>query len=193
MADTRRLRPKRKFEVAFRNKRIHVWTDSQALKRISLRSMYKESGPVSYMREALALRLMNDIGVPSQKAVHVRLFLNGAFYGLYLLVEEIDNTWLERQRWPADTMLLKAQHWKVRYARGGQSSQNTDPSRSTPTCERPTCGWNARRRRPTSNTTQGQATVVASGARWRTKSSHQRRVCCPCALRVLTELLSAGR
>jgi len=68
---------------------------------------------VSYMREHLALRLLNDIGVPSQRSVYVRLFLNGDFYGLYLLVEQLDSTWLERQRWPADTMLLKAQHWKV--------------------------------------------------------------------------------
>ena len=96
------------------NKRVHVWADSPTPKRISLRSMFKESGPVSYMREYLALRLLNDIGVPSQRSVYVRLFLNGDFYGLYLLVEQLDSTWLERQRWPADTMLLKAQHWKVR-------------------------------------------------------------------------------
>ena len=41
--------------------------------------MFKESGPVSYMREALALRLLNDIGVPSQQGKYVRLFQNGAF------------------------------------------------------------------------------------------------------------------
>jgi hypothetical protein len=41
----------------------------------------QESGPVSYMREALALRLMNDIGVPSQRARYVRLFQNGACVG----------------------------------------------------------------------------------------------------------------
>ena len=99
--------------MSFVNKRAHVWADSPTPKRISLRSMFKESGPVSYMREHLALRLLNDIGVPSQRSVYVRLFLNGDFYGLYLLVEQLDSTWLERQRWPADTMLLKAQHWKV--------------------------------------------------------------------------------
>lgn len=76
--------------------------------------MFKESGPVSYMREALALRLLKGIGVPSQQAAHVRLFLNGDFYGLYLLADEIDSTFLARQRWPADTLLLKAQHWKAR-------------------------------------------------------------------------------
>ena len=108
--------PKRKFEVEFINKRAHVWLGEPKPKRICLRSMFKESGPVSYMREALALRLLNDIGVPSQRAAHVRLFLNGDFYGLYLLADEVDSTWLERQRWPADTILLKAQHWKVRAA-----------------------------------------------------------------------------
>ena len=100
--------------MSFVNKRVKVWADSPTPKRISLRSMYKESGPVSYMREHLALRLLNEIGVPSQRSAYVRLFLNGDFYGLYLLVEPVDSTWLERQRWPADTMLMKAQHWKVR-------------------------------------------------------------------------------
>jgi hypothetical protein len=33
---------------------------------------------VSYMREALALRLLNDAGVPSQRSQYVRLFQNGA-------------------------------------------------------------------------------------------------------------------
>jgi hypothetical protein len=105
--------PKRKFEIEFTGKRAHLWAGAPQPKRISLRSNFKESGPVTYMREALALRLMNDIGVASQRAAHVRLFLNGEFYGLYLLADEIDSTWLERQRWPADTILLKAQHWKV--------------------------------------------------------------------------------
>jgi hypothetical protein len=37
----------------------------------------------------------------------------GVFYGLYLLVEEIDKTWLETQPLlKEDAMLLKAQHWK---------------------------------------------------------------------------------
>ena len=33
---------------------------------------------MSYMREALALRVMNDIGVPCQQGFYVRLFQNGA-------------------------------------------------------------------------------------------------------------------
>ena len=89
---------------------------------------------MSYMREALALRVMNDIGVPSQKGVYVRLFQNGTatsttrllvaaqavsppaiagvLYGLYLMVDVFDATWLQRMNLPPDTALLKAQHWK---------------------------------------------------------------------------------
>ena len=78
--------PKRKFEASFENKRFVWMKDAPAVKKIALRSMFKESGPVSYMREALALRLLNDIGVPSQRSRYVRLYLNGAFYGLYLMV-----------------------------------------------------------------------------------------------------------
>jgi hypothetical protein len=35
------------------------------------------------MREALALRLMNDAGVPSQRARYVRLYQNGARVSLF--------------------------------------------------------------------------------------------------------------
>ena len=108
--------PKHKFQLHFLNKRLRWLSNAPAVRRISLRSMYKESGPPSYIREALALRLMKEVGVPSQESLYVRLFLNGEFYGLYLMVEEIDSTWLQRQNWPADTMLLKAQHWKARPA-----------------------------------------------------------------------------
>ena len=136
--------PKHKFEVEFTGKRAHLWAGAPQPKRISLRSMFKESGPVSYMREALALRLMNDIGVASQRAAHVRLFLNGEFYGLYLLADEIDSTWLERQRWPADTILLKAQHWKVRADALRSTSQSADaPAVLQPASPRPPPGVSA--------------------------------------------------
>ena len=142
--------------------------------------MYKESGPVSYMREHLALRLLNDIGVPSPRSMYVRLFVNGDFYGLYLLVEELDSTWLERQRWPADTMLLKAQHWKVRPLALPLFWGRTDPTLlgSTQICELRTCALSVRRPRLTSSTRPVLDTAAASAALWPIKSSSQKYVGC---------------
>ena len=136
---------------------------------------------MSYMREHLALRLLNEIGVPSQRSAYVRLFLNGDFYGLYLLVEPLDSTWLERQRWPADTMLMKAQHWKVRLLAPPLDAQTHSDLRlftrdSTQICELRIYAWSVLRPPPTSSTTPVQATAAALVARWPTRSSCQRWV-----------------
>ena len=82
--------------------------------------MYVESGSVSYMREALALQLFKQAGVPCADAFYVRLYLNGNFYGLYLAVEDIDKRWLARRSFPNTTLLLKSEHYKYRRdCRGG--------------------------------------------------------------------------
>lgn len=53
--------------------------------------MFAESGPTSYMREALALAIFRDAGVPCAETRYVRLFLNGTLRGLYLLTERLDS------------------------------------------------------------------------------------------------------
>jgi hypothetical protein len=74
--------------------------------------MFQESGPVSYMRKALALRFMEELRVPAAAARHVRLRQNGAFYGLYLMVEQVDKVFLARKGLAPHGRLFKAAHWK---------------------------------------------------------------------------------
>ena len=63
---------------------------------IELFSFYQESGPNSYMRKALAMRLMAANGVPVSGTRHVRVFQNGGFLGLYLAVEVVDKQFMQR-------------------------------------------------------------------------------------------------
>ena len=48
------------------------------------------------MREALAWETFVDAGVPSSQTFHLRVEMNGDFYGLYLFMEDSDADWLRR-------------------------------------------------------------------------------------------------
>jgi spore coat protein CotH len=50
----------------------------------------------STMREPLSMRLFARLGLPASREVHVRLFVNGAYAGLYVLVEPVDRTFVAR-------------------------------------------------------------------------------------------------
>jgi|AntAceMinimDraft_1070359.scaffolds.fasta_scaffold08884_2 hypothetical protein len=50
--------------------------------------------------------------VPAPAAKHVVLRQNGAFYGLYVMMENVDDAFLERQGFDPTGPLLKAVHWK---------------------------------------------------------------------------------
>jgi hypothetical protein len=115
--------PKRKFRVTFLAGQHFHWPggDGYKVKRLNLRSMYIESGPVSYMREALALQLFKQAGVPCADSFYVRLFLNGKFYGLFLAVEDIDKRWLARRNFANTTLLLKSEHYKYSNLRAPDS------------------------------------------------------------------------
>jgi spore coat protein CotH len=70
----------------------------------------REGADSSYLREVLAHRMANDFGIEAPRANHGRVCLDGAYEGLYSLVEEADATRFVRQHFPdADTGGL----WKV--------------------------------------------------------------------------------
>lgn len=71
----------RQFRMTFVGKHFKWREGAPSVKHISLRSMYQESGPVSYIREALALRVLKDAGVPSSEARYVRCVPRGSREG----------------------------------------------------------------------------------------------------------------
>jgi len=67
------------------------WDGSDAkfygLKKLQLHSMNNDP---TQLRERLGYHLYGSMGVPSPRAVHARLLINGEFAGLFALVEQID-------------------------------------------------------------------------------------------------------
>jgi spore coat protein CotH len=57
------------------------------LKRLNFNSMAKDR---SQLRERLAYRVFRDMGLPTPRAVHARLSVNGEDQGLFTLVEDVD-------------------------------------------------------------------------------------------------------
>jgi hypothetical protein len=49
----------------------------------------------SFVREALAYRLMRDEKVPAPRTSYAKVYINGLYWGLYLVVESIDKTFLK--------------------------------------------------------------------------------------------------
>jgi spore coat protein CotH len=50
----------------------------------------------SLVREAVAMKVFARMGFPAPREAHVRLFVNGAFAGVYVVVERIDRRFVER-------------------------------------------------------------------------------------------------
>ena len=111
--------PKHKLALSFHNSSRLMWRNVSSpragfgSREVELRSMYAESGPTAYMREALALRLFQAAGVPAADSRYVRVFLNnGTFHGLYLLTERVDEDWLAERGFGNGTVLWSTEHYK---------------------------------------------------------------------------------
>lgn len=101
--------PKRKFKFDF-NKGNHFrfMAGLGRVEEINLQSHQYEIGPTSYMRETIAFQFMRDVGVPAPLAYHIQLRQNGAFYGLYSIIEQIDEEFLDRNGFDAAGLMYKA-------------------------------------------------------------------------------------
>jgi hypothetical protein len=66
--------------------------------RLNIKSMYNDP---SQMREAVAWALFRRAGVPAARHTYTRLAINGAYQGLYSLIEQVDRSFL-RERFGAN-------------------------------------------------------------------------------------------
>lgn len=57
------------------------------LRKINLSNGFQDP---SMMRDALAYKFMRDAGLDAPRTAYTRLYLNGTYWGLYIMVEEID-------------------------------------------------------------------------------------------------------
>jgi hypothetical protein len=88
--------------------------DQPPVEEFNLQSHYLETGAVSYMGETLAFQWLREIGVPAPRAFHMHVRQNGTFYSLASFVEQIDQTFLERNGFDPTGAMYKANSAAVR-------------------------------------------------------------------------------
>jgi len=74
---------------------INAYVDSNRVdgeKKFVLNNGFKDP---SFLREKLALDLMNANGINAPRCTYAKLYLNGSYWGLYTLVEAVDKTFLD--------------------------------------------------------------------------------------------------
>lgn len=79
---------KKKYKIAFPEGDDRFY----GLRKINLNSNFGEN---SMIREKLAYELFNIAGVPSGRATYTRLYMNGNYMGLYLIVEQMGNDYVK--------------------------------------------------------------------------------------------------
>jgi hypothetical protein len=63
------------------------------LKAIDLNNMTQDA---SNLREVLAMKFYRQMGIPAPRIAHCALYLNNTYFGLYIIVEEIDEVSIAR-------------------------------------------------------------------------------------------------
>src|SRR6185295_9891282 len=63
------------------------------LKSVILRNNTQDP---SNMRERISMQFFRRMGLKASREAHARLFINGAYYGLYTLVESVDKAFLKK-------------------------------------------------------------------------------------------------
>jgi hypothetical protein len=61
------------------------------IKKLSLNNAFLDP---TYMRDVLALNIMRTAGVIASRTAYAKLYINGVYWGLYIMVEQIDKTFL---------------------------------------------------------------------------------------------------
>jgi hypothetical protein len=50
----------------------------------------------SLVREAVTMKMFAKMGIPAPREMHIRLFINNEYAGVYTVIEEVDRDWIER-------------------------------------------------------------------------------------------------
>ncbi|MEM1321062.1 MAG: CotH kinase family protein [Bacteroidota bacterium] len=93
---------KKSFKVSF-----DEFVDGQKFKKLERLNINGEHNDPSIARSKLSWDLLRELEVPSSRANHVRLYINGDYYGLYLNVEHIDEEFVELRFGNKDGNLYK--------------------------------------------------------------------------------------
>lgn len=87
----RPLSGKPKFKISFDH-----FVPNQRFFGLEAMSLNNEVVDCSYLKEPLAYRIFSLAGVPTERTGFAKVTVNGADYGLYVIVETPDDRWLKR-------------------------------------------------------------------------------------------------
>ena len=121
--NTSRSAPKKSFKVSF-----NTFDESGAWLGLQKLNLNGEHNDPSIIRSRLAWECLRDAGVPVSRSQHVKMYINGSYFGVYVNTEHIDAEWLERRFQHAHGNL-----WKCTYPANLEFiSNNPDAYKFTP-------------------------------------------------------------
>jgi hypothetical protein len=130
--NTSREAAKKSFQISFNT--FKKKGDFRGLEKINLRADHNDP---SLMRSKLCFDLFQKIGVTASRSHFVRMYINDRYYGLYVHVEHIDNTFVERSfsdksgnlwkcLYPADLVYMGEAPDRYRYLKHDQATPAYD-------------------------------------------------------------------
>jgi hypothetical protein len=102
--------PKSSYKVGLEDKRDRFF----GMSALNLKAMWND---VSQMREALAWRLFGEAGIRAPRHTYAKLCINGHYYGLYSLIEQVDGAFLKERFGDNDKGNLYKMYWQTRDGR----------------------------------------------------------------------------
>ncbi len=95
--------------------KYHDTQSFRGLDKLILNNLFADQ---SYMKDFLALELMREIGVAAPLTAFTEFYINGELKGLYLAVEDVDDSFLRRNSFEAGAVLYKPEstaldHYKL--------------------------------------------------------------------------------
>ena len=100
--NTSRAAEKKSFKISFNE--FVAGRRYQGVKKINLNGQHNDP---SLIREKLFYDLWKSAGMPERRTAFVKLFINGKYYGLYTILEELDKDWLKKVYGENDGNLYK--------------------------------------------------------------------------------------
>lgn len=124
--DTIRHKQKKSFRISFNS-----FDSNNNYHGIEKMDLNAEVNDPSLVRSKLAWELYRYLGVPGSRSNHVLLYINNAFYGVYLNTEHIDERYVKsrfdnndgnlyRNLWPADLTYLGSSQEDYKYEYDGR-------------------------------------------------------------------------
>jgi len=99
---TARNLPKKSWKIKFNND-----NNIFGVEEINLNAEYRDR---SLMRNYLAMKLFQYLDYPAPNTEHVSFFVNDVYMGVFIQIEEMDESFLERNNRPSDNMYKAKDH-----------------------------------------------------------------------------------